>query len=209
MKVYLCGPINGCTDEEAKDWREAAKRHFPQAIDPMKRDYRGREDVAYREIVDLDKRDVRAADAVLVNYVKPSVGTSMEVFFAWTMGKPVIVWCAPDASISPWLRYHSTALVTSFDDAMRKLPKVMDERRSLHPEHLYSIRIWVELRRFQDSSANRFTGKGPPAGAGALCPAPAGADRSSTFAKAGEPPPAAPRHEPPPASWLSPAANRM
>lgn len=66
MKVYLCGPINGCTDAEAKDWREIAKGAFPGAIDPMVRDYRGKEAVAYREIVDLDKRDVREADVILV-----------------------------------------------------------------------------------------------------------------------------------------------
>ena len=64
MKIYLCGPINGCTDEEAGDWRDLLKSHYPQAIDPMKRDYRGVEDVAYREIVDLDKRDVQECDAL-------------------------------------------------------------------------------------------------------------------------------------------------
>jgi nucleoside 2-deoxyribosyltransferase len=121
MKVYLCGPINGCTDDEAVNWREAVKTFFPGAIDPMKRDYRGREHQDYREIVDLDKRDVRNADAILVNYSKPSVGTAMEVFYAWTIGKPVVVWCAADAVVSPWLRYHSTCFVHSLDDAVAKL----------------------------------------------------------------------------------------
>jgi nucleoside 2-deoxyribosyltransferase len=121
MKVYLCGPINGCTDSEATIWREIVKLDFPNAIDPMVRDYRGREHEDYREIVDLDKRDVRNADAILVNYSKPSVGTSMEVFYAWTLGKPVIVWCSADAVISPWLRYHSTAIVHTLDGAREKL----------------------------------------------------------------------------------------
>jgi nucleoside 2-deoxyribosyltransferase len=121
MKVYLCGPINGCTDAEAINWREVVKECFPQAIDPMVRDYRGREAQDYREIVDLDKRDVRAADVILVNYSKPSVGTAMEVLYAWTLGKPVIVWCAESTSISPWLRYHSTAIVHTLDDARRKI----------------------------------------------------------------------------------------
>lgn len=118
IKPYLCGPINGCTDSEAMDWRHDISLHFPESIDPMVRDYRGREHEDYREIVDLDKRDVRNCDVVLVNYVKPSVGTSMEVFYAWTIGKPVIVWCAEDASISPWLRYHSTTFVHTIDDAI-------------------------------------------------------------------------------------------
>ena len=114
MKIYLCGPINGCTDDEANNWRKAVKEFYPdQTIDPMVRDYRGKEALAYREIVDLDKRDVREADIILVNYDKPSVGTSMEVFYAWTLGKPVIVWCREDAVVSPWLRYHSTCFVHS------------------------------------------------------------------------------------------------
>ncbi len=127
MKVYLCGPINGCTDKEAKNWRDEVTRVFPAAfsfIDPMVRDYRGVEDMAYREIVDLDKRDVRLADAILVNYVKPSVGTSMEVFYAWTIGKPIVIWCAKGEKISPWLRYHSTAFVHSIDEAKAKLMEI-------------------------------------------------------------------------------------
>lgn len=124
MRVYLCGPINGCTDEECKDWRASIRNFFPAAIDPMKRDYRGKEAESYREIVDLDKRDVRAADVVLVNYSKPSVGTAMEVFYAWTLGTPVVLWCAPDAVLSPWLRYHSTAIVHSLDAAVSKIREI-------------------------------------------------------------------------------------
>lgn len=121
MKVYLCGPINGCADAECTDWRVEATLHFPDAIDPMKRDYRGVELTAYREIVDLDKRDIRMSDVVLVNYVKPSVGTSMEMFYAWTLGIPVIVIADPAASISPWLRYHSASIVHTVADAVAKI----------------------------------------------------------------------------------------
>ena len=123
-KVYLCGPINNCTDEEAINWRQRVKQFFPGAIDPMKRDYRGVEQQAYREIVDLDKRDIRNSDVILVNYFKPSVGTSMEVLYAWQRGIPVVVWCSSSASISPWLRYHSTAFVHSLDEAIAKLREI-------------------------------------------------------------------------------------
>lgn len=117
--LYLCGPINGCTDEECKDWRAYVTEAWPgRCIDPMVRDYRGREAEAYREIVELDKIDVAEADIILVNYDKPSVGTSMEIIFAWQLGKRVIVVCREDAIISPWLRYHAHHLCHSFDDAM-------------------------------------------------------------------------------------------
>lgn len=116
--IYLCGPINGCTDSDAKDWREHVKSKHPNTIDPMRRDYRGREAESYREIVDLDKRDVEAADVILVNYDKPSVGTSMEVYHAWLHRVPVVVVCRPETAISPWLRYHSTKIVHSFEAAL-------------------------------------------------------------------------------------------
>jgi nucleoside 2-deoxyribosyltransferase len=117
VRVYLCGPINGCSDSEAKDWREAAKLRLKDTLDPMRRDYRGRESECCAEIVVLDKRDIEGSDVVLVNYVKPSVGTSMEIFWAWLLGIPVIVACSPFAEISPWLRYHVTKIVHSFEDA--------------------------------------------------------------------------------------------
>jgi len=118
--VYLCGPINGCTDSEASDWRESVKRAYAgPTIDPMVRDYRGREAEAFREIVELDKIDVASSDVILVNYDKPSVGTSMEVLYAWQLGKRVIVVMREDAVVSPWLRYHATNLVHSFDAAIR------------------------------------------------------------------------------------------
>lgn len=118
--IYLCGPINGCTDEECRDWRSYVTEAWGgRCIDPMVRDYRGREEEAYREIVELDKIDVAEADIILVNYDKPSVGTSMEILYAWERGKRIIVVCREGDVISPWLRYHATHLVHGFDAALR------------------------------------------------------------------------------------------
>lgn len=117
--IYLCGPINGCTDAEANDWRTLVKGLWPgDTLDPMRRDYRGREAECYRDIVGLDKIDVAASDIILVNYDRPSVGTAMEILFAWQIGKPVIVVCRTDAVVSPWLRYHAHELVHSFPAAV-------------------------------------------------------------------------------------------
>ena len=129
-KVYLCGPINGCTDEECKDWREMLKQRLGEdsCVDPMRRDYRGREDDCVEEIVELDKIDILECDSLIVNYDKPSVGTSMEVLYAWMHHKIIIVVCAPDTRISPWLRYHSTRIVHSFQDALEDLQHIRKQR---------------------------------------------------------------------------------
>lgn len=127
--VYLCGPINGCTDAECKDWREEVKRRLPHTLDPMRRDYRGREEECYREIVELDKGDIVDCDVLLVNYSKPSVGTSMEILLAWEIKRTIVLWCAPDTVLSPWLRYHVTDIVHSLDEAIEVIRNLKIHRR--------------------------------------------------------------------------------
>ncbi len=119
MKTYLCGPINGCTDEECNDWRTLAKQHLADTLDPMRRDYRGREDQCVEEIVTGDKADIDTCDALLVCYDKPSVGTSMEILYAWQKQKLIVIVAGEDARISPWLRYHATRIVNSFEEACK------------------------------------------------------------------------------------------
>lgn len=125
--VYLCGPINGCTDEGANGWRDFVINRAPQFeyLNPMRRDYRGKEDYNFDEIVELDKIDIANSDALLVNYDKPSVGTSMEVYIAFTTGKLVVVVARLDAAISPWLRYHSHRIVRSLDEAIVNLTDLL------------------------------------------------------------------------------------
>jgi nucleoside 2-deoxyribosyltransferase len=111
--LYLAGPINGCSDTEANDWRTIAKEKLAgdyRFLDPMRRDYRGREMEAgiAREICDGDIEDIQESDVILAMCPKPSVGTSMEIFFAFhNLGKPVVVVC--DGVLSPWLKNFSTA----------------------------------------------------------------------------------------------------
>lgn len=125
--VYLCGPINGCTDAEANDWREHVKAAAPQFayLNPMRRDYRGKEAESVNEIVTLDKIDIANSHALLVNYDKPSVGTSMEVYIAFSTGKLIVVVTRPDAIISPWLRYHSHAIEHSFGDGIASIGRLL------------------------------------------------------------------------------------
>jgi hypothetical protein len=123
--VYLCGGINGLSDADARDWREAAKAGLGRpnlfgmfaVIDPMARDYRGREAGAEHEIVAGDLADIAAADVLLVNACRPSWGTAMEIRHAFTIGKKVVVFGAGPRP-SPWLVYHATEVVPDLADAV-------------------------------------------------------------------------------------------
>lgn len=123
--IYLCGPINGRSDDDCTGWREAVKRLFPgNCVDPMARDYRGRElepGIA-AEIVAGDIEDIQTCDAILVFYDKPSVGASMEVFYAkHNLGKQVVVIDKSDKPLSPWLLHHSDVVVRTVNEALALL----------------------------------------------------------------------------------------
>lgn len=123
MKVYLCGGINGLTDDEAMGWREYVKTQLPEAehIDPMRRDYRGREDESVNDIVNGDEADILESDVVLANCGRPSWGTAMEIHFAHTQCIDVIAVVPEGQPISPWLRYHATIIARSLDEAISAL----------------------------------------------------------------------------------------
>lgn len=110
--IYLAGPINGCTDNEMHDWRNdmTARLHGFNILTPVVRDYRGKEDESVEDIVTGDKADIDNSDIIIAYCPKPSVGTSMEVLYAWERGKHVIVYAPPGSPVSPWLRYHSHEL---------------------------------------------------------------------------------------------------
>lgn len=119
MKVYLCGPINGCTDDEASNWRDRVKSVLGDGncVDPMRRDYRGVEDQNVEAIVDGDVTDILASSVVLANCWHTSWGTAMEIHLAHQWNIPVIAVVPPGSRVSPWLRYHAR-IETSLDDAL-------------------------------------------------------------------------------------------
>ena len=121
--IYLCGPINGRSDADCMDWREKAKSLLGATLDPMARDYRGRElepGIA-KEIVENDKADIDQCSAILVMFDKPSVGTAMEVLYAWERNIPVYVVNVSGKPLSPWMIYHATKLHETLEDACSDL----------------------------------------------------------------------------------------
>lgn len=125
MKVYLAGPINGCTDAEASDWRAEARRRIDHRVwveDPMARDYRGEEHLNVSEIVEGDKAAIDECTHLLAYCTSPSVGTSMEIIYAAEIARiPVITVIPPGAPRSPWLLYHSTLVCSTLGEAASAL----------------------------------------------------------------------------------------
>lgn len=130
MRVYLCGGINGLSDDQCNIWRTAAKELLNKAevVDPMARDYRGHEDQNVEQIVQGDLADIASCDVVLVNATRPSWGTAMEIVYAHQRGKLVVAF-TEGARVSPWLRYHVRHIFGWLADVVYFLnnsPVVMD-----------------------------------------------------------------------------------
>ena len=101
--IYLSGPIMDEVSGNARQWRESAKLMMAgrfRLLDPMRRKFVDRQVDSANEIVEFDLQDVRDADILLVNYNKPSIGTSMEVFYAaHDLGKFVVAFSPFIASL--------------------------------------------------------------------------------------------------------------
>ena len=132
LTIYLCGPINGRTDSECKTWREEAKKLWPgKCLDPMRRDYRGRElePGITAEIVAGDLVDISNCHGLLVFYDGPSVGTSREVFHAsHNRGKPVVVVDVSCRPPSPWLVHRADRGVPTVQIALGHLVELCGRR---------------------------------------------------------------------------------
>lgn len=108
--VYLAGPITGCSYDECTDWRSFAIKKLRQydirGLDPMRaKSYLSDQKVlgnvydtdplcSSRGIMTRDHWDCTRCDVILVNLLGariPSIGTIMEIAWAWDNNIPVVV----------------------------------------------------------------------------------------------------------------------
>ncbi len=103
--VYLAGPIANCTGDQARGWRQSARRYLaPLGItvfDPTQRVMRG------AETIEMDLAQILDSAVVVANCWKPSVGTSMEIMYASVNGIPVVV---AGENLSPWIHHHADSV---------------------------------------------------------------------------------------------------
>ncbi len=122
--TYLAGPILDCEDIDIYDWRkEATEILKPPVLDPTRRVYQ--EDSAdIVNLVEEDKNDIINSYFILANCWKPSHGTSMEIFYAWTLGKFIISIVPEGVPVSAWVRYHSTKVIRTLEEAVKIIHSV-------------------------------------------------------------------------------------
>lgn len=122
-RVYLAGPIFQQSDVICNDWRAKFKAcPLFDWLDPMRRDFRGKEDSAYEEIVEGDKEDIDQCEALVAKVEPVGAGTSMEILWAWLNHTPVIA--ITGGKVSPWVRYHATDVCTTEEAALQKLKEL-------------------------------------------------------------------------------------
>lgn len=120
--IYLSGPIMDEHEGYAREWRDVAKVLLGEKfrlLDPMRRKFVDRQVDSANEIVEFDLQDVRDADIILVNYNKPSIGTSMEVFYAsHNLGKFIVTFSPFEyKDCSPWMARFSTKILKDLEVA--------------------------------------------------------------------------------------------
>ena len=121
--IYLAGPIYE-QDDTCIRWRDAAakilQRKKIMSLKPTDADYRGRETHPNtpRRIVQKDKTDIMLCDTILAKCDFPSFGTAMEIMFAWSLHKQIII---VTNGKSPWVHYHATHIFPTVDEALEDM----------------------------------------------------------------------------------------
>ena len=119
--LYLSGTNIEQDDARAK-WQSIAQGLLRQknimCITPPK--YRGTLSTPKLPSIEVqrDKSDIMMADAFLAKCEFPSFATSMQIMFAWSLQKKIIL---VTTSLSPWLQFHASVIFSSLDEAIDAL----------------------------------------------------------------------------------------
>lgn len=123
--IYLCGPMEAVSANEASEWRNTATHILQSAgarvLDPCRRvhSFDPRE---MRRIFELDLRDIRESDIILANmslmFDKPSHGTAQELFYAnYILEKQVIAFKPEFTKMHPFIECTVTEWRSSVEKA--------------------------------------------------------------------------------------------
>lgn len=150
--VYLAGGIAGLPGADTVEWRSQARILLAargiEALDPMRAkdalaqqsvistDFHDYEDrgafFRSRGIMARDSNDVKRCDALLVNLIglkKPSLGTIMELAWAYMLQKPAVVAIEPKGNPHdnhPMIHEAMSFRVDSLDEAIHSVAVILN-----------------------------------------------------------------------------------
>jgi len=127
--VYLAGSVHGHVAPLAYEiWRQEAARILEAAgyrtLNPV-RGRRFKQDYEPDELTSRDLSDIMNSDVILVEMAHegmPYIGTSMEIYQASLLGKPIIVWGKANTR-SFWMRRFAPERYSEFHEALKALMK--------------------------------------------------------------------------------------
>ncbi len=117
-RVYLAGPP--FADEYRDRATTLADAAGWEAVDPMRRDFRGATAGHEIEIVEGDLAEIDSCDAVLASFTAPDEGTAMEAWYAHSRRIPVVVYTGGSPA-HPWTVYVATSVHAHLEDAVTAL----------------------------------------------------------------------------------------
>jgi nucleoside 2-deoxyribosyltransferase len=115
-RVYLAGPPYA--DEYRRRASALVRAAGWEAVDPMRRDFRGETGGHEREIVEGDLADIDDCDAVLAAFTSPDEGTAMEAWYAHSRGTPVVAYTGGTPP-HPWTAYVARSVHDDLEEAIR------------------------------------------------------------------------------------------
>ncbi len=86
LRVYLAGPIRGCSEEQQTWWRKEVKERLNREFE-----FEDPTDWADDKGIPLEIAKLEACDIVLANMWKESIGTTLGIVRARQQGKPVVL----------------------------------------------------------------------------------------------------------------------
>ena len=132
FQVYLSGPISGCNEAQKSGWRHDVKREYgeklkfidpvEQLMDPGASPY---------EFVEADLRAIEAADGLLVNMWRESIGTAIGVAHAHLRSRTIVV-CDPNRIKSSMLNFFADAVADTPLQGAKMLWNLLRAERRWH-----------------------------------------------------------------------------
>ena len=121
FRVYLSGPISGCTDLQRHKWRDEVKKKYGKHfdfIDPT--DEPLDQEANSAEFVDADLRAIESSSGLLANMWRESIGTALGIVHASRVGRPVVL-ADPNFLRHPMLQFYADAVADSTLKAAKTL----------------------------------------------------------------------------------------